>query len=69
MAIRAPFEQAERLVVWLRRASDTPAGRLPYPREGHELSQGGEPESLVSRLDEPINRFDRWAKGRSSAPA
>lgn len=57
---RVPIEQAEQLFAWVRRATDTPIHMLRYPREGHELSRGGEPLHRISRLTEMINWFDKY---------
>ncbi len=56
-----PIEQAEQLFAWVRRATDTPVRMLRYPREGHELSRSGEPGHRVSRLNEMVEWFDRYA--------
>ena len=60
---RVPIEQAEQLFAWVRRATDSPVRMLRYPHEGHELSRSGEPGHRVSRLNEMVNWFDRYAKG------
>ena len=60
---RVPIEQAEQLFAWVRRATETPVHMLRYPRDGHELSRSGEPSHRVSRLNEMVNWFDRYAKG------
>ena len=57
-----PIEQAEQLFSWVRRATDTPVRMLRYPRDGHEMSRSGEPDHRVSRLQEMIDWFDKYAK-------
>ena len=56
---RAPISNAEEYYMALRLAGAT-VEFLRIPREGHELSRGGEPELLIYRLNRIVEWFDRW---------
>ncbi len=53
----APINNAEMLFTFLKRSGvDTEFVR--YPREGHELSRGGEPAHVIDRLERIVGWFD-----------
>jgi dipeptidyl aminopeptidase/acylaminoacyl peptidase len=59
---RAPIPDAEQLYAALKRLGRTVV-LVRYPREGHELSRGGEPEHRVDRLNRIVDWFDRHVDG------
>ena len=56
---RVPIEQAEQLFAFVRRSGGA-VEMVRYPRDGHELSRGGEPEHRVSRLMTIVEWFDKY---------
>jgi dipeptidyl aminopeptidase/acylaminoacyl peptidase len=58
---RAPIPAAEGLFVALRRLKRE-VEMVRYPRDGHELSRGGEPKHRVDRLERIVGWIDRFVK-------
>jgi dipeptidyl aminopeptidase/acylaminoacyl peptidase/pterin-4a-carbinolamine dehydratase len=57
---RVPISQAESFFAYLRRYGNRDAVMVRFPREGHELSRGGEPRHRIRRLYEIVTWFDRY---------
>lgn len=62
---RAPIIGAEQLYAALRRLGRT-VGFVRYPREGHELSRGGEPKHRIDRLNRIGDWFDQHTQGKAN---
>jgi len=58
---RVPVNNAEMLHLFYRK-NGVETRLVRYPREGHELSRGGEPSHVVDRLA----RIARWFDGYST---
>ncbi len=65
---RCPVSEAEQLYAALKRLKRTVV-MVRYPREGHEMSRGGEPRHRVDRLNRMVEWFDRYTlkKGREKS--
>jgi len=58
---RCPISDAEQLFAVLNRLKRDVIF-LRYPREGHEMSRGGEPAHRVDRLERMVAWFDKYCK-------
>lgn len=58
---RVPIEQAEQMYTYVRRSGGT-ASFIRYPREGHELTRGGEPPHRIHHMVETLAWLDRYVK-------
>jgi dipeptidyl aminopeptidase/acylaminoacyl peptidase len=60
---RCPISDAEQLFTVLNRLKREVIF-VRYPREGHEMSRGGEPLHRVDRLERMVAWFDKYCKGK-----
>jgi dipeptidyl aminopeptidase/acylaminoacyl peptidase len=58
---RCPISEAEQLFTVLKKLKRE-VMFVRYPREGHEMSRGGEPLHRVDRLNRMVGWFDKWCK-------
>jgi len=56
---RVPIEQAEQMYTYVKRSGGTVAF-IRYPREGHELTRGGEPAHRLHHIVETLAWLDRY---------
>ncbi len=57
-----PIAEGEQLFATVRRAGKAPVELVRYPREGHELSRGGEPKHSIDRPERIVAWFDRYCR-------
>lgn len=60
---RVPISQADHLFAEMRRRGKI-VKYVRYPREGHELSRGGEPKHVIDRLDKMFDWFNYYLAGK-----
>ena len=65
---RCPISEGEQLYGALKRLKREVVF-YRYPREGHEMSRGGEPQHRVDRLNRMVEWFDRWCQKRRKRDA
>jgi len=58
---RVPIEQSEQMYTYVRRSGGT-TSFIRYPREGHELTRGGEPPHRIHHMVETLAWLDRYVK-------
>jgi len=60
---RAPIPDAEMLYTALKREHpDLDVEFVRYPKEGHELSRGGQPNRRIDRLEKIVEWFDKYCQ-------
>lgn len=65
---RVPISEAETLYRLLR-THDVETRFVRYPREGQDLSGGGEPGHVVDRIERTVRWFDGYSPHHDVEPA